>query len=575
MLHKRVLLPFVLILSGLMVSAQPIIPDDVKSEIKNRVENGINPSIVIGIINADGTDYYSYGKKSLSNDEPVNENSIYEIGSISKTFTGVILAQLVKEGKVKLDDPLQKYLPEGVTAPTRNGASINLVHMSNHTSALPRMPDNFSPADPSNPYVDYSEEQLYEFLNGHELRRDIGSEFEYSNYAVGLLGHVLARSQSMTYEELMVNIIANPLGMKNTRIEFTSEMKRNKAIGTNGGREVSNWDLTTLAGAGAIRSDVVDMLKYLSANMGLTKTKLYPAMKMAQTSTVAEDFPRTIGLGWITRNTDTSEIIWHNGGTGGYRAFSGFTSDGKTGVVVLTNSSLGVDDIGFHTLDSALEMRDVKPSIANALRDVIDAEGIDTGIKSYWKMKEEQSDKYNFAETQLNNLGYDYMMSDELDKALAVFQLNVEAYPESFNAYDSLGEAFMKKGMNEKAIMNYKKSVEMNPGNDNGISMLKKLGFDTTELEKKIEIASDVLDSYLGRYALSPNFVLTVTRDGDQLMVQATGQSNFPVFAKSKVRFYYKVVEAEIEFFKGEDGKIESMTLFQGGQEMKGIKIED
>ncbi|NND51639.1 MAG: beta-lactamase family protein, partial [Flavobacteriaceae bacterium] len=355
---------------------QPQIPEAIKTEIKKRVDNGVNASIVIGMINKDGTQFFSYGKKSLASEEQVDENSIYEIGSITKTFTGVMLAELAERGELSLDDPLQKYLPEGIKAPTRNGEAIKLVHLSNHTSALPRMPDNFTPTDNANPYVDYTEELLYDFLDNHELRRDIGSEFEYSNYAVGLLGHILAKNQGLTYEALMVKIIAKPLGMKNTRIEFTPKMKRHLVIGTDNGREVSNWDLITVAGAGAIRSDAADMLKYLSANMGLTKTKLYPAMKTAQTSTVDESIGRIIGLGWITRNTNTSEIIWHNGGTGGYRAFAGFTKDGKTGVVVFTNSTESVDDIGFYALDPSNEMRDIKPSISNAISEIIDSKGI-------------------------------------------------------------------------------------------------------------------------------------------------------------------------------------------------------
>ena len=569
---------FFLIVFALLFSigfSQPLIPEDVKEMIKSRVNNGIAPSIVIGMINADGTQFFAYGKKSLNAEEDVDKNSIYEIGSITKTFTGVILADLAQRGKVSLDDPLQKYLPDNIKSPTRNGESIKLVHMSNHTSSLPRMPDNFTPEDNANPYVDYSEELLYDFLDNHELRRDIGSEFEYSNYAVGLLGHVLASNQSLTYEELMVKTIAGPLGMKNTRIEFTPKMKRNLAIGTNNGIEVSNWDLTTVAGAGAIRSDAVDMLKYLSANMGLSKTELFPAMKIAQTSTVDESIGRIIGLGWITRKTDSSEIIWHNGGTGGYRAFAGFTKDGEKGVVVLTNSTMSADDIGFYALDSSNEMRDIKPSISAAISEIIDTQGIEAGKAAYWQFKKEKANDFDFSESQLNNLGYTYMAGEELDKALSVFQLNADAFPETSNVYDSLGEALMKLGKNEEAIANYKRSIEINPGNDNGIEMLKKMGVDTSNLIPEFIVDSETLDSYLGRYALTPNFVLTVTLDEKQLMVEATGQSNFPVFPKSEHRFYYKVVQAELLFSKGEDGKIESVTLFQNGQEMPGKKLED
>jgi serine-type D-Ala-D-Ala carboxypeptidase/endopeptidase len=203
--------------------------------------------------------YYSYGVRSLTGKEPVDEHSVFEIGSITKTFTGIILADLVIKGTMSLEDPLQKYLPEGVTAPTRNGTPIKLINLSNHTSSLPRMPDNFKPANPANPFADYSEKQLYDFLESYALPRDIGSQYEYSNYAVGLLGHIMANKQRTTYEALMIDVIAKPLGLPDTRIVFTPNMKKNLAMGHQGGAQVENWDITSLAGAGAIRSNAVDI----------------------------------------------------------------------------------------------------------------------------------------------------------------------------------------------------------------------------------------------------------------------------------------------------------------------------
>ena len=270
------------------------------------------------------------------------------------------------------------------------------------------MPNNFTPENPTNPYVDYSEGQLYDFLNGYELTRDIGSEYEYSNYAVGLLGHVLAAKHKLTYEELMVDIIAKPLGQKHTRITFTPEMKKNLAIGHSGGIEVENWDILTLAGAGAIRSTAVDMLKYLAANMGKEKSSLYPAMQLAHKNSRAEGSKPMVGLGWHTMVFDELELIWHNGGTGGYRTFAGFIKGGNKGVVVLSNSNASVDDIGIHLLNPTSPLKDIKPSIGHKLRTVIEEKGIETGIKTYWQLKKDQADKFDFAESELNNLGYYY-----------------------------------------------------------------------------------------------------------------------------------------------------------------------
>ncbi|BAX82136.1 serine hydrolase [Labilibaculum antarcticum] len=539
---------------------------EVKENIKARVDNGINTGLVVGVITSDGVSYYSYGVKSLETKEPVDENSVFEIGSISKTFTGILLADMVVKGELNLDTPLQELLPEGVTSPIRNGESIKLYQMSNHTSSLPGMPDNFNPANLANPYADYSEEQMYAFLNSYELTRDIGSKYEYSNYAQGLLGHVLANKKQMTYEELMVKTIAKPLKLENTRIAFTPKMKENLAMGHSAGVEVENWDIPTLAGAGAIRSTTVDMLTYLAANMGLKKSDLYPAMHLSHKNSTSKGSSSMVGLGWHIRLRNKLEIAWHAGGTGGYRAFAGFIKGGDKGVVVLTNSDVAVDDIVFHLLDptSALN-KPQKPSFVTHLKKSIENEGIEVATRTYWELKKNRTDKYDFGENQLNGLGYSYLGKGELEKAIAVFKLNMEAFPNSFNVYDSYGDALMKNKENEKAIASYKKSVEINPGNTNGIAMLKKLGVDTESLVKEVTVEDAILESYVGNYKYQ-KFIMKVTKDGKQMKIQITGQNEIEIYPKSENVFYLKVVPALITFNKTE--QVESLTLSQGGQEI-------
>lgn len=563
---------FLLLFIGICLplsQAQKGMTSAVKKNIQLRIDNGMNVGIVVGLIDADGTKYYSFGTKSLATNEKVDEHSVFEIGSISKTFTGILLADQVIKGKVKLDDPLQKYLPEGVTVPTRNGEAIQLVHLSNHTSALPRMPSNFNPANPANPFADYSEKAMYEFLTSYELTRDIGAQYEYSNYAVGLLGHVLAQQQKMTYEELMVKTIATPLGMQDTRITLSPKMEKNLAMGHSGARQVENWDIPTLGGAGAIRSTAVDMLKYLAANMGMQKSDLYSVMQLTHKNTRKGASQPIVGLGWHTANVSGTEAIWHNGGTGGYRTFTGFVKGGEKGVVVLANSDVGVDDIGLHLLNASSPLKVVKPSIAKKLQPVIDNKGIQKGIATYHQLKKEQADKFEFAETELNKLGYAYLSENKIDEAIALFKLNIEAYPKAFNVYDSMGEAYQKKGDKEKAITNYQKSVELNPANDNGIQQLKALGVDIAE----VEIADEVLETYVGQYELMPNFVLTISKEDKQMKAQATGQPQFPIFAQAENVFYFKVVPAQLTFNTDDEGKVESVTLLQGGQEIVGKKL--
>src|SRR5581483_4562039 len=280
-------------------------------------------------------------------------DTVFEIGSISKVFTSTLLADMVGHGEVKLDDPISQYLPESAKVPTRKGRAITLVDLATHTSGLPRMPDNASPKDPSNPYADYTVEQMYAFLSGYRLTRDIGEKYEYSNLGGGLLGHVLALKAGTSYEALVTSRICRPLGMTDTRITLTPEMTARLAKGHDeAGKPVANWDIPTLAGAGALRSTAHDLLKFVSANMGLVKTDLRTTLELTQNPRhEAGSSLMQIGLGWHIMKKTAGDVIWHNGGTGGYHSFIGFDRKGLRGVVVLVNSDTDIDKIGLQLLD--------------------------------------------------------------------------------------------------------------------------------------------------------------------------------------------------------------------------------
>ena len=342
----------------------PTIPEAVRLSVQARVDQGCNAGIVIGLVTPGGTTYSVYGSRD-STGAPVDEHTVFEIGSITKAFTGILLADMVRRGAVAFDDPIQKYLPPTVAVPTRDGRQITMVDLATHTSGLWRLPPSFAPADPANPYADYTVEQLYAVLSGHTLSRDVGAEYEYSNYGFGLLGHVLALRAGTTYEGLIAARVANPLGMTSTGIALTPDMRARLAQGHVGTTAVSQWDIPTLAGAGALRSTAEDMVRFVRANMGLWGTPLLPAMEAShEPRHRAGSDAMQIGLGWYILIRDGRQIVWHNGGTGGYRSFVGFQRDGSLGVVVLTNSNRSVDDIGYHLLDPGLPLEDVRVAVA-------------------------------------------------------------------------------------------------------------------------------------------------------------------------------------------------------------------
>jgi len=311
---------------------------------------------VVGVIEPKGRRVVAYGALGKDDKRPLNGDTVFEIGSVTKVFTSLALADMVQRGEVTLADPLARYLPAEVKVPQRGGHAITLQDLSTQTSGLPRLPANFSPKDPANPYADYSAENLYQFLSTYELTRDIGAQYEYSNLGAGLLGHVLARRAGTDYEALVTSRICRPLEMTSTRTALTPEMKMRFAVGHNDQlKPVSNWDFDALAGCGALRSSVNDLLAFLAANLGYTKSPLAPAMAAMLKVRRPTGAPGLdIALGWHIFTGSGSEIIWHNGGTYGYRSFVGYDPEARIGVVVLSNTftAAGIDDIGLHLLDA-------------------------------------------------------------------------------------------------------------------------------------------------------------------------------------------------------------------------------
>ena len=333
---------------------------DLMTLIQSRVDENRAVGIVLGVIEADGTTrIVSYGDAG-PDARPLGKKSVFEIGSITKVFTGILLADMAAHGEVSLADPVAKYLPERVTMPSRGGREITLLDLSTHHSALPRLPDNMSAADAANPYADYTVEQMYTFLSGYELNRDIGSEYEYSNLAVGLLGHVLASVSGGSYETLVRQRILKPLGMTRTGISLDEDMQSWMANGHDPeGNVVPLWDFSTLAGAGALRSDVTDMLVFLAANTGPAETPLERSMRDSHEVRTQVNKRMAVALNWHVQYVGDEKVLWHNGGTAGFRTFVGFDPAKSVGVVVLTNSAHGADDIGFHLINPGMPLAEL------------------------------------------------------------------------------------------------------------------------------------------------------------------------------------------------------------------------
>jgi CubicO group peptidase (beta-lactamase class C family) len=328
--------------------------------------------IVVGVIEPAGRRVVAYGNLAHGDPRPLDGDTIFEIGSVSKVFTSLLLADMVNRKEVTLDGPAVKYLPENVKMPERSGKSITLLDLSTHSSGLPRDPSNLKlnlahgAIDAANPFAYCSVDDLHQFLSGYMLPRDPGSEFEYSNIGAGLLGRILTCRAGTDYESLIRIRITEPLSMSDTGITLSPSMRQRMASGHRANLAAvasKDWDPShALTGAGALRSSANDMLTFLEAFLGYRESPLAPAMK-AMLETRRPAGQTKIGLGWLIYSTDGQEIAWHNGGTAGFRSFVGYDPKQRIGVVVLSNASTpsGVDDIGFHLLNPKLPLANPEP----------------------------------------------------------------------------------------------------------------------------------------------------------------------------------------------------------------------
>jgi CubicO group peptidase (beta-lactamase class C family) len=327
--------------------------DVIRSHFAESAGTAERPAVSIAWIQNGRTEFVNFGRKTLPDGASPASDTLYEIGSITKTFTGTLLADMVLNKEVRLESTIGELVPEkNYSAHARR---ITLLALATHSSGLPRLPDNMAAAaakDPMNPYAYYSTDDLDAYLRTYTAASAKPQPL-YSNLGVGLLGNVLAAKAGKRYEQLITERVLAPLGMRETSITLTAAQKARLAPGHAGGRIVPNWDIPAFAGAGALRSTAADMAKYLSAVLDPPDSRIGRAIRIAREPRADFANGMRIGLAWITRKSDAGkDLTWHNGGTGGYRTFIGVIPDAKVGLVVLTNATSNPDPLAVQTLNA-------------------------------------------------------------------------------------------------------------------------------------------------------------------------------------------------------------------------------
>jgi D-alanyl-D-alanine-carboxypeptidase/D-alanyl-D-alanine-endopeptidase len=346
---------------------------------------------------------------------------------------------------------------------------MRLIDLATHTSGLPRMPGNWSPKDINEPYLDYTTENLFDFLREQarpsvlrSVGKSLGSLFgakdepkwEYSNLGVGLLGTLLARKAEQPYEDLLLDRICRPLGMTSTRLTPDESMTARLIPGHDAdGKPVKNWHFACLAPCGGVLSTTNDMLKFVAANLELTDSPIRPAFTRAQKHYYIVNDNLDMGLNWLLPK---SGIVFHNGMTGGYNSFVGFSKTDKLGLVVLADTTIG------------------GPS----------------GL--------------------LDRVAMSFIRALTEDKPREPPSIRATAF-----------------------------------------------------------VDSAVLQKYVGKYSLVPLIsTFTITRDGDKLFAQLTGQPSIRIYPETEAKFFYKVVDARITFETDADGNVKRLVLHQNGKDM-------
>ena len=507
-----------------------------------------------------------YGMANMEWNIPNAPDTKFRLGSITKQFTSMLIMQLVEKGKLKLTGKITDYLPD---YPKATGDKITIHHLLTHTSGIPNY-TNFPKFFETLSRDPYTPDAFVKKFSEMPLDFEPGSKYSYSNSGYFLLGVLVEKVTGKSYADVLQENILTPLQLKDTGYDLFSPILPKRAAGyeKRSGRYINApyLDMSIPYAAGSLYSTVEDLYRW---DQALYTDKLLSASSKA---TMFTPFLDGYAYGWGVRKTKIGDLkdsllaIEHTGGINGFNTIISRIPKDKQLVVLLNNTGgapLGAirKNILCILYDQPVEAP--KKPIADLLRESVMMEPL---AKTREKFNVWKADKaYNLNENELNNLGYELLSDRKVQEAITVFTLNAESFPNSDNVYDSRGEAYMKAGDKVAAIKDYKKSVEINPRNMNGYEKLKELG-ETVAPPKDAIVDTATLESYVGHYELAPTFAIAITRDGDKLYGQATGQPKFELFAESKTKFYLKAVDAQVTFESNNKGELQQLILHQNGQ---------
>ena len=541
------------LLPGPTVASQ-LSDDEIIAILRTRIDTfQQSVGIVVGIVDSSGTRIVGYGPSHAGGTDVVNGSTIFEIGSISKVFTSILLAHMVRQGEVSLRDPVSRYLPPEVHLPTRSGREISLLDLATHRSGLPRMPHDMVLTEEGGA-IPFRLDQMYEFLSTTTLAYDIGERYYYSNLAFGLLGQVLANRAGTDFESLLLERVCRPLGLSDTRVTLNAEQQQRLAGTHNWNHgETPPLEWEAMMAAGGVRSTATDLLRFLAANMDLSTDLWIPLQMSHLNRRDTSSSSMQIGLGWHLVSRHGRELIWHSGATYGNMAFLAFDKEARRGVVVLSNARGIIDDIGIHLLDSQTKLADFK-----------ELEPLPPAVEVPFEKLERYAGEYELGPNSILNIrAEDGKLYASLNEGLRT-DLLAASETELFSTMSP-------------AIFEFDVDSD---GEVDGLTV-RVFGYEqeATKLEhyrrppKRTRVdTKGNLQRFVGRYRLPDETVATVSLVEGLLSVGVEGQLRMPL-VPTRDGFFAQAAGAELVFVEDGDGHVTEFVLHQEG-EHRAMRVE-
>lgn len=493
--------------------------------------------LVLASVTPTGAAFAQVGTFAADDPRPVDADTFFEIGSVTKVFTAVLLADADQRGVVKLDDPIGAPSPAG---------GITYRELVTHTSGLPRMPADFTRGDLGNPYVDQDLDALARSLALHAPDAK-PSKSMYSNFGFAVLGAALAAAERTAWTDLVRTRVLDPLGLKRTATSWRDVNARTLAPGHSAQGRAANWDLAAYSPAGGLVSSARELARFAQAALGLVETPINSRLAETMRPLVSgENSDHRFGMAWRVEADGDAEIVWHSGATGGYRSFVGLNPARRTAIVLLTNADLAPEPLGLHLLAGRALPVTTRRATAPELLPLLG--NYPLSLSLVITVTAEGNDLF----------------------AQATVQPRVRLRPVSRDRYriDGVpGEIEFRRTENGTAVT----ALLLH---QHGISQSapRLAPGSMPVMPAELALTPAELDSYVGRYKLDA-VEMAITRRGDRLFAQITGQPATRIFAEATERFFFKDVNARLTFHLDGNGQVIALTLHQHGRDVRAARI--